>query len=225
MDYLIETRNLRKAYRSRKHTVIAIESVNLAIPKGKISIFKGPNGSGKSTLLNLLGLNSWPSGGYIILNKEKIQHFSDIYLSTLRKDNFGFIFQSNYLFPHLTALQNTRLPLLSNDISINEANCQSLKVMKMLEIDNLADYRVGELSGGEMQKVSIARAMVNNPPILIADEPLNNVDSKFVEEFLQFLIEAKENQKTILIASHDERIEKIGDKIYHLENGSIAAIS
>ncbi|MHA1215317.1 MAG: ABC transporter ATP-binding protein [Candidatus Hodarchaeales archaeon] len=222
MDTLIKTNDLWKIYGSGARRVEALRGVTLEIFEGKITCIAGPSGSGKSTLLSQLGLLSVPSKGQILFHDKPMDRLSEIMRTKIRREEFGFIFQSQYLFPYLTALENTRLPLFAQDISLKEANQKAINVLNKLNLEKRIDFKVNELSGGEAQRVAIARALVTEPSILIADEPSSNIDSKLTQEFLELLIQLKNSQKlTVVLASHDETVISIAEDIYYLRDGQI----
>jgi len=145
-----------------------------------------------------------------------------IKLAGVRRDTFGFIFQAGYLLPHLTALENTRLPLLCRDISLKKASARALEVLERLDLEKRKDFLIRELSGGEAQRVGIARALVAGPSVLIADEPSSSIDSKLTSEFLELVSELKAEQHlTVIMASHDPRIIDIADKKIELKDGLV----
>ncbi len=220
-DAIIETKNLWKIYGGSIQEVNAIQDISVKIPSGKISCITGPSGSGKSTFLALIGLLTSPSQGQVIFKNEIMNGLSEITLARIRRENFGFIFQSQYLLPNLSALENARLPLLSCDLSIKEINLKTSTILHQLDLDNRIEFLVKELSGGEAQRVAIARALVSNPSILIADEPSSSIDSKLTEEFLNIVSNLKKQEFTVIMASHDPQVIKIADTIIKLKDGSV----
>ncbi|UCE12693.1 MAG: ABC transporter ATP-binding protein [Candidatus Heimdallarchaeota archaeon] len=219
---IIETRKLWKIYYAETQEVEAIRDVSIKIPSGKTTCIAGPSGSGKSTLLALIGLLTYPSEGQVVLEGESTSGLSEIFLTKIRRKKFGFIFQSQYLLPHYTSLENTILPLLAQDISYKDATQQAIAVLEKLELEERVNFRVRQLSGGEAQRVCIARALVTNPSILVADEPSAHIDSRLTEEFLQLLLTLKEeHQLTVIMASHDPQIIKIADKEIELKDGAV----
>jgi len=222
MDYIISTEKVWKTYRSGIRVIHAINNVSIKIPRGKKTCITGPSGSGKSTLLHLIGLLTTSTQGDIILNREPVQRMSDIFMTKLRREKYGFIFQSQYLLPHLNALENARLPLLSQNITMDEATSRTMKVLEQLELDDRFDSKIQELSGGEAQRVNIARALVTKPEILIADEPSSSIDSRLTEEFLQIIdnYQSKWNI-TVIMASHDQMVIARNDKEINLKDGKV----
>lgn len=222
MELIISTDNVWKTYKTGSRTIHAINDVTIEIPLGKKTCITGPSGSGKSTLLNLIGLLTVVTRGEIFLEGELVQKMSDIYMTQLRRDKFGFIFQSQYLLPQLNVLENARLPLLAKNISLKEATNRTVEVLEQLEIDERANSKIQELSGGQAQRVSIARALVSKPEILIADEPSSNIDSRLTEEFIQIIDEYRKKWNiTVIMASHDPKIIDGNDNLINLKDGKV----
>lgn len=221
-QYCIETRNLWKTYGEKSRKVNAISDVSIRIPFGKTTCIIGPSGSGKSTLLGLIGLLIRPSRGEVILEGESVKGISEIKLTEIRKNTFGFIFQAQYLLEHFTTLENVRLPLYSHDIALKESNQRASEILKQLSLSARTNFYVKELSGGEAQRTCIARALIVNPSILIADEPSSNIDSKLTEEFLQIVEEYKlKRNLTVIMASHDPQVTDSAEYIIELSDGRI----
>ncbi len=219
---IIETQNLWKIYGTSIQEVDAIRGVSIQIPRGKITCITGPSGSGKSTLLALIGLLTYPSRGQVILEGESMTGMSEITLTKIRRENFGFIFQYQYLLPHFTALENVRVPLFSQDISYKCATLQAMEMLEQLDLAERVDFQARKLSGGEAQRVCIARALVSRPSILIADEPSSNIDSKLTEEFLRLVLELRKDRGlTVIMASHDPQVIKIAENEIGLKDGVI----
>jgi ABC-type lipoprotein export system ATPase subunit len=222
MDYIITTENVWKTYRSGIRIIHAINDVTIQIPRGKKTCITGPSGSGKSTLLHLMGLLTTPTLGEIFLEEEPVQRMSDIFMTKLRREKFGFIFQSQYLLSHLNTLENARLPLLARNNTIEEATNQTIEILEQLELDSRIDSKIQELSGGEAQRVNIARALVTKPEILIADEPSSSIDSRLTEEFLQIIDDYQSKWNiTVIMASHDQRVIARNDNEINLKDGKI----
>ena len=222
METIIETQNLWKIYGTSIQEVNAIQNVSIQIPYGKITCIAGPSGSGKSTLLALIGLLTYPSRGQVILEGESLTGMSEITLTKIRREKYGFILQYQYLLPHFTALENVRLPLLARDTSHKDASRRATEVLEQLNLKKRLDFRVTQLSGGEAQRVCIARALVSNPSILIADEPSSNIDSNLTEEILQLILDLKKDRGlTVIMASHDPQVIKVAENEIGLKDGCI----
>ena len=222
MDAIISTENLWKTYRSGVRVIHAINDLTIQIPRGKKTCITGPSGSGKSTLLHLIGLLTYSTRGEIYLEGSPVQKMSDIFMTKLRGEKFGFIFQAQYLLPHLTVLENVRLPLLTQNITIKEATHRTANILEQVELGNRFDSKVSELSGGQAQRVNIARALVTNPEILIADEPSSSIDSRLTLEFLDIIDSLISKRKiTVIMASHDPIVVASNDNEITLHDGRI----
>jgi putative ABC transport system ATP-binding protein len=222
MEYIISTENVWKTYISGIRVIHAINDVTLKIPLGKKICITGPSGSGKSTLLNLMGLLTTPTQGEIFLGGAPIQQMSDIHMTKLRREKFGFIFQSQYLLPHLNALENARLPLLAHNISMEEATNRTMAVLEQLDIGERAYSKIQALSGGQAQRVNIARALVTKPEILIADEPSSSIDSRLTEEFFHIIDDYQLKWNiTVIMASHDPIVVARNDVVINLRDGKV----
>ncbi|HDD67499.1 MAG TPA: ATP-binding cassette domain-containing protein, partial [Candidatus Thorarchaeota archaeon] len=163
-----------------------------------------------------------PSKGRVYLKDQEMSGFSEIYRTRLRREEIGFVFQSQYLLPHLTAVENVALPLLATDISISEAEHIARDRLIMLGMEHRLDFKVAELSGGEQQRVSIARAMMNDPTILIADEPSSSIDEELTRELLSLLrAMVEETGLTVIVASHDPIVLDWADVRFNMRDGRI----
>lgn len=202
--------------------VHALRGVSLTVEEGIVTAIAGPSGSGKTTLLSIMGLLTVPSKGRVYLKDQEMSGFSEIYRTRLRREEIGFVFQSQYLLPHLTAVENVALPLLATDISISEAEHIARDRLIMLGMEHRLDFKVAELSGGEQQRVSIARAMMNDPTILIADEPSSSIDEELTGELLSLLrAMVEETGLTVIVASHDPIVLDWADVRFNMRDGRI----
>lgn len=217
---LITMTNVSKKYLVGDHQFNALKNVNLTIDEGKVVVILGPSGAGKSTLLNLLGGLDNPSEGKIIVNKENIENYSDNELANYRANTVGFVFQFYNLIPTLTVHENISL--------VKEISPNPLSANEMLKEVGLLDHAKkfpSELSGGEQQRVSIARALAKNPKILLCDEPTGALDSETGVMVLKLLLKmAKEYNKTVIIVTHNQNIAKIGDITIKVKNGQIVSV-
>lgn len=204
--------------------VDAVRNVSVTVEEGTITAFGGPSGSGKTTLLSLIGLLTRPSKGMIFLGEHEVSQFSEVFRTKMRREEIGFIFQAQYLIPQLTAVENVALPKLCTDISRAEA--EDLARSKLIEVglENRLDFRVAELSGGELQRVSIARSLMNNPRILIADEPSSSIDEALTKEVLAMLRKMVEDEGlTVVVASHDPIVLSWADVLHTMHEGEIVS--
>ena len=201
---MIELKDITKVYEINKNNkVTALDNINLTINEGELVVLKGASGSGKSTILSLIAALSKPTSGEVIVDEKQISKLPDNFASIYRRDNIGFIFQKYNLIPTLSVKENILLPLipLNPDTALVEEKIE--KVMQMFNISHKTDALVRNLSGGEQQRVAIARSYVNNPKIIIADEPTANLDEKLSIHFVDMLKELKSLGKTIVVATHD----------------------
>lgn len=217
---LITMTNVSKKYLVGDHQFNALKNINLTIDEGKVVVILGPSGAGKSTLLNLLGGLDNPSEGKIIVNNENIENYSDNELANYRANTVGFVFQFYNLIPTLTVHENVSL--------VKEISPNPLSANEMLKEVGLLDHAKkfpSELSGGEQQRVSIARALAKNPKILLCDEPTGALDSETGVMVLKLLLKmAKEYNKTVIIVTHNQNIAKIGDITIKVKNGQIVSV-
>lgn len=219
---LVKIKGLKKYYRVGDERIEALRGIDLEIAQGEFLSIVGTSGSGKSTLLNLMSGLERPTRGEIIIGKTSLGKLKEKKLSSFRRGNIGFIFQSYNLLAPLTALENTVLPLIFRGISRKE---REERGKEMLETVGLADRmynRPNQMSGGQQQRVSIARALINKPKIIFADEPTGNLDSKTTEEILELLIgSARQNNSTLVMVTHDSNVARRADRTIHLKDGMI----
>ena len=219
----IRTEEVSKTYGvNTPRQVNAVRKVSITIEEGTITAFGGPSGSGKTTLLSLIGLLTRPSEGKVFLGDHEVSQFSEVFRTKMRRDEIGFIFQTQYLIPQLTAVENVALPKLCTDISRDDA--EKLARGKLIEVglEQRLDFRVAELSGGELQRVSIARSLMNSPQILIADEPSSSIDEALTKEVLATLKSMVEDEGlTVVVASHDPIVLNWADVLYKMHDGEI----
>ena len=220
MSTIIEFKNVVKEYKSGDHILKAMDDVNFTIDEGEFVVILGPSGAGKSTLLNLLGGLDNVSSGEIIVNGNHIETFNDNQLTTYRAKNVGFIFQFYNLIPNLTALENVELMKDIVDVNIN-----GLNVLDSVGLKNHANQFPAQLSGGEQQRVSIARAVAKQPTMLLCDEPTGALDSKTGVLILNLLQDMSNNQNTtVVIVTHNAILAEAADKVIRIKNGQVEDI-
>ncbi|MHA2156811.1 MAG: ABC transporter ATP-binding protein [Candidatus Hodarchaeales archaeon] len=219
-NILIEAKNLTKEYiRGKKEVVVAVNDVDLEIPRGKLIMVTGPSGSGKSTLLNVLSGLDKPSEGKIIFSDEDISGWEEERLSKFRQENIGFIFQNWELIRTLTALENIESPLYPLKIKSKEIRTRAISLLKQVGLWDKVDNYPDELSGGEQQRIGIARALVGKPKIIFADEPTGNLDLDNAGSVMRLLKSFTKRDTAILVVSHNEELKKYSDNAYRMSNG------
>lgn len=211
-----------KEYSFGKKKYLALKGINLEIAKGEFVSIVGKSGSGKSTLLNLIGGIDKPTEGKIFINGKLINNLSENQLSSLRGENIGFIFQFFQLMPTLTILENILLPMdYSKKIPKNQRQERAKMLLDKVGILNHADKFPSELSGGEQQRVAIARALSNDPPIILADEPTGNLDTKTTEDIFGILKNLARENKNIIMVTHNDDLAKRSERIIKIQDGLI----
>ena len=220
MATLIELKNVVKAYETGSQIVKAADNLNFTIDEGELVVILGPSGSGKSTLLNLLGGLDSVTSGDIIIDGENITNFSDTELTRFRSKKIGFIFQFYNLIPNLTACEN--IEVLNDTV---DETIDGREVLKKVLLENHADKFPSEHSGGEQQRVSIARAIAKKPKMLLCDEPTGALDSNTGKTIIELLVDlCKREHTTVIIVTHNSEFVKIADKVLHVKNGQIENI-
>ncbi|MEW5759670.1 MAG: ABC transporter ATP-binding protein [Candidatus Thermoplasmatota archaeon] len=218
----IEIKDLIKVYRTGKTEVIALRGLKMDVSHGEIIAVMGPSGCGKSTLLNLIGGLDRPTAGSIKVDGLEITQLSDKDFVKYRRDYVGFVFQFFNLIPNLTAEENIELPMILANKPANERKARTNELLELVKLSERRTHLPDELSGGEQQRVAIAMALVNNPPIVLADEPTGELDSNTGREVLNIFKFLKEKyNKTEIIVTHDRRIGDIADRILTIEDGMI----
>lgn len=223
MSAFIETSDLRKYFQIGDQEVRAIDGVDLSIDRGTFTIVEGPSGSGKSTLLYLIGGLDHASGGQIQVDGESLDNMDANMLAVYRREKVGFIFQSYNLIASMTALDNVSFPLRFAGVHDRERNNRAMELLKMVGLENRARHRPIELSGGQQQRVAIARALINNPALIVADEPTGNLDSRSGFQLMELLSSLHSEGRTILLVTHDSRMEKFASRVIYLMDGRVAS--
>ncbi len=201
---IITTENISKIYHGGKvDQVIAVDNVTVAIMKGSCTVLKGPSGSGKTSLLSLLGCMCRPTSGGIIVNDKNVAKLPEKFLAMIRRDTYGFIFQQFNLVRDISVSENVTLPLYPSDMDMATMETRGDAILDSLNILSKKNVKVRDLSGGEQQRVAIVRALINEPKIILADEPTAHLDTKLSEEFIEIMRKLNDQGKTIIIATHD----------------------
>ena len=217
---VVEARNITKTYTIAEREIRVLDNVSLSVAAGEFLVIEGSSGSGKTTLLSLLSGLDKPSSGRVLLEEKDITDTSEDDLAPLRNESIGFVFQSFHLVPSLTALENVMFPAeLKRD---PRAHDKAAALLKRVDMQNRSTNYPHQLSGGEMQRVAMCRAVINNPKIIFADEPTGNLDSENGKAVLAVLLEfQKERQTTLVLVTHSAEIAKIADRMIVLRDGRI----
>lgn len=218
---MVEVSNVRKSYLLGNMEVPVLSGINLKIKRGEFLAIMGPSGSGKSTLMNLIGCLDKPTEGQVIIRGKDLRRMSDEELARMRGLEIGFVFQTFNLVSRLTALENVLLPTFANSRPGIDPRKRAKELLEIMGLHNRMHHRPGELSGGQSQRVSIARALINDPAILLADEPTGNLDSKTGDEILRIFMGLNMEGRTIVIVTHDSEIAKYADRVVLVKDGII----
>ncbi len=219
---MIELKNASKKYRQGQQEIHALRDVSLSIKKGEFLSVMGASGSGKSTLLNLIGGLDQPTGGEIFIDGRPLHGISDNELTLIRRRKVGFIFQFFNLLPVLTAAENVSLPLLLEGLPYAEIKPKAVKLLEHVGLGARTEHRPEQLSGGEMQRVAISRALITSPTVLLADEPTGNLDSHTSEDIFMLLKTLHDEGQTIVMVTHDPRAAAYGSRIITLKDGALS---
>ena len=222
LEHMVETLNLKKTYKKKKILVDALRGVNLIVPKGEVVSIMGTSGSGKTTLLNIIGGVDRPTVGEVKVDGIDIARLNESQLAVFRLEKIGFIFQFYNLFPMLSAFENIEFPLILAKKSKIEREARVWSLLEAVGTKDRADHRPDELSGGEQQRIGIARALANNPALVLADEPTGDLDSENATAFMKLVRQLnKTYTQTFLIVTHDPIVSKECDKIYMIRDGEL----
>jgi len=222
---MIRLINVHKIYLQGRNKITALAGLSLDIQKGEFAAVMGPSGSGKSTLLHLIGGLDRPTEGQVLVDGRIISQMVDDEATLFRRTRIGFVFQFFNLLPTLAAVENVMLPLILDGRSSSESNLRAKTLLERVGLEGRRDHLPEELSGGEMQRLAIARALAFNPPILLADEPTGNLDSKNGAAVLELLRQINTEQRcTVVMVTHNQEAAGYGDRIVHLRDGVIEEV-
>ena len=218
---LIEFRDVSKIYHMGDEIIRAADHISFKIYKGEFIAIVGQSGSGKSTLMNMLGCLDVPSSGLYYLNGQDVSGLSDNELSDIRNREIGFIFQGFNLISNLDAVGNVELPLVYRGVSKNERKQLAMEALKSVGLEDRMKHKPNEMSGGQQQRVAVARAVAAKPPIILADEPTGNLDTKSTQEIMEILKELHRSGRTVIIITHDEEIASQAHRVIRILDGRI----
>jgi lipoprotein-releasing system ATP-binding protein len=217
---LLEANNISKTYKKAGEAIQVINNLHIAVERGEILVLMGPSGSGKSTLLNILGTLDSDFSGSLIIDDLYISNTADI--TSIRRHKLGFIFQFHHLLPEFTILENLLIPQMITENYSNVPQNAAKEMLKLIGLEERVNHYPNEISGGERQRVSVVRAMINTPSVILADEPTGNLDRDNSQKMLKLMVKLKVKYKqTFIIATHDQSILDIADRVLYLKDGKI----
>lgn len=221
MGVLIHIENMKKIYNPGENEVRALDGIDLDIERGDLVAIVGHSGSGKSTLMNMLGCLDTPTSGKYVLDGQDVASMTDNQLADVRNKEIGFIFQGFNLISNLDAVGNVELPLVYRGVSKNERKQLAMEALKSVGLEDRMRHKPNEMSGGQQQRVAVARAVAAKPPIILADEPTGNLDTKSTQEILEILKELHRSGRTVIIITHDEEIASQAHRVIRILDGRI----
>ena len=221
MEPLIKVENLHKIYNPGENEVRALDGIDLEIGKGEFVAIIGHSGSGKSTLMNMLGCLDVPSSGNYFLNGHDVSNLTDNQLSDIRNKEIGFIFQGFNLIANLDAVENVELPLIYRGLGKQKRRRIAVEALKKVGLGTRMKHKPNELSGGQQQRVAVARAIAAQPPIVLADEPTGNLDTKSTKEIMEILKGLHKGGRTVIIITHDDEIAQQVNRVVRIIDGRI----
>jgi len=225
LENVVSLKGVSKHYGGEGNLIRALDNVDLRIRRGSVVSIMGPSGSGKSTLINMVGSLDVPTQGEVIIDNANLENLSQKELTKYRSEKVGFIFQSFNLLPNLTALENVELPMEFSDKYRKGRRERAESLLRSIGMSKRGDHFPASLSGGEKQRIAIARALANNPSIILADEPTGNLDSKTGSQIIELLKKlAKNRSKTLIIVTHDQNIANMTDEIININDGKITRV-
>ena len=220
---MLEVKNIHKVYNNGKKALAVLKGVDLEIEKGEFIAIVGPSGAGKSTLLHILGGLDSPTEGKIIFEEADIYALEDLAISKIRNQRIGFVFQFYHLLSEFTVLENVLMPALidcDGRRTTDDGRRQALSLLEEVGLSERITYFPSQLSGGEKQRVAIVRGLINQPSLLLCDEPTGNLDSKTGEEIISLIKKINlQNQMTVVLVTHNIELTKVADRVYHLKDG------
>ena len=218
---VIDIKNIARHFTVGNEVIKALKTIDLSIEKNEFVALMGQSGSGKSTLMNILGCLDTPTKGSYSLANNNVSQLNDNSLAEIRNKEIGFVFQSFNLLPKSTALENVMLPLIYAGYNSEEREKMALDALEKVSLSDRVTHRPNELSGGQRQRVAVARALVNNPPIILADEQTGNLDSATSVEIMALFQEIHKNGNTVIIVTHEDEIAQYAHRIVRLKDGEI----
>ncbi len=223
---LLELKNIEKKYEipSGKEQITVLKDISLHVARGESIAVVGPSGSGKSTLLNIIGALDKPTSGLVTFAGKNLADLDDLELSKIRNKDIGFVFQLHHLLPQCTALENVLIPTIPLGVKKEneEVRSRAIKLLERVGLDKHMDYFPAQLSGGELQRVAVVRALINRPKLVLADEPTGSLDRESSDNLGQLLIKLnKEEAVTLIVVTHSIELARLMDKVFNLRNGKL----
>ena len=222
---ILEIKKINKNFRHRNKLIEIFKNINLNVKKGDLVALVGPSGSGKSTLLNIISLIDAPTSGQIVFNNKDMSNLSEENKNEIRKKNISMIFQDNNLLTDFTALENVFLPLIIRKEKIKSSQKKAEKILASFNLKNRQNHYPDELSGGEQQRVAIARVLISETDLILADEPTGNLDHKTSQEIFSYFLKLKKLNKTIIFATHNRDLANKADYKLSILNGNIKRVN
>lgn len=219
--HLVEVRDVYKIYNPGENQVNALDGVSLTIDEGEFVAIIGQSGSGKSTLMNMLGLLDTPTSGEYYINGKLVDDLTDDQMSVIRNEQIGFIFQGFNLIASLSALENVELPLVYRGMKKDERREISKDALERVGLGSRMNHLPAEMSGGQQQRVAVARAIAARPPVILADEPTGNLDTKSTKEVMAILHELKDEGRTVIVITHDNEIAEEAERVIRVRDGKV----
>jgi putative ABC transport system ATP-binding protein len=220
-EIMIRIENVKKVYDTGKVQVEALKDINLNLSSGELAAIIGPSGSGKSTLMHIIGCLDVPNNGSYFLDNQDVSKLSFDMLAKIRNKKIGFVFQNFFLLPYINAQENIEMPMIFAGADKSKRKKKSAELLELVDMADRADHKPNELSGGEQQRIAIARALANDPEIILADEPTGNLDSKTGSEIISLFLDLWKKGKTVIMITHDQNISKKCQRRIELFDGMI----